>query len=109
MLQAIQKESTVWKARKSIMKRVMLRLFLGAFAIGDIAIHDHQFGDFSFFITNRSRHGFQDSPRSIFMADAIFELFADSRVPRCACGLQHFETIVGMDLSEGGGLSQFGG
>ena len=83
----------------------MLGEFFGSFALGDVAIDNHEFGDFAFLIADGAGHRFEHSPGAVLMTDAILQLSADSGAARFSRGLQNLETIVGMDLLKGRGLS----
>ena len=78
------------------MKRVVLQLLLGAFAFGDVAIHDHQLGHFSFRVSDRARDRLQYPPAPIFVPDAVIQLPAHTRAARLARRFQHLESVVGM-------------
>ena len=108
MLQAIEEETAVGQSGQRVVIGIVLQLFFGSFALGDVAIHDDQFRDLAFLIADSAGERFQNPPGTVFVADAVFELSSDSRAARLAGCLQHLEAIVRVDLLEGRGFPQFG-
>ena len=91
------------------MKRIVLGLLLGAFAVGDVAIDDDEFSHVAFRIADGAGDRFQDAPGTVFVADAVVELPSDAGAASFAGRFQHFETIVGVDLIEGRSFSELRG
>src|SRR5258708_40313177 len=107
MMQTVQEQAAIRKARKSIVKRGMLKLFLCLFALGNVAIHDDQLRDFALAIADRGGDRFQPPPLSIFVLNAVFQPFAKSAFASFACRLENLEAVIGMDLFKGRSLAQF--
>src|SRR5579862_8541857 len=90
------------------MKRIVLSLLFGALAVSNVAIHDDKFGDFAFGVADSAGDRFENPPASVFVVNAIFKFFSNAGAAGFAGGFEYLETIVGMNLIEGRGLSQFG-
>lgn len=70
-LQTIHEHAAVRQAREQVVEEVVLKLLLGALALGDVAVDDDQLRDFALGVTNRAGEGFEDAPASVLMLDAI--------------------------------------
>ena len=55
------------------MQRVMSQHLLGAFAFTDVTVNNHQPDRFPFVVANHARGRFQDAPRTVLVADSVFE------------------------------------
>ena len=108
-LQPIEKEAAVGQTGQGIVKQVVFELLFGALALGDIAIHDHQFRDFALVVADGAGNGLENPPTAVLVLDAIFQTLSFASLTRLARGLENLEAIVGMDLFEGRSLTQFRG
>ena len=92
------------------MKRVVLKLFLRALSVCDVAVHDHQVVRLPTSISHHASGRFQDAPIPVLVAHPIFHLLAVPRLACLLCRVGHSRAIVGMDLLESRcGLQLFGG
>src|ERR1019366_832848 len=80
--------------------RPVFRLFR-TLALRDITIDDDQSLDLTLFIWNCGGDGFQNAPRPVFMAYAVFLPLAPSRKSCLFRRFQYPLAILGMDLLDG--------
>ena len=107
VLQAIEEETAVGQPGQSIVKRVVLEFFFRSLALGHVAIHDDQLCDLALLVPDGAGHRLEHPPAAVFVADAVFQLFPDSRAAGLARCLQHLETILWMDLLKRRSLGEF--
>src|SRR4051812_37703594 len=89
MLQAIDEQRSVGKLRKNVVKRAVLEHFLGALALGDVAIDDDQSFQTSITVLNKAGSGFENAPVAVFVTHAIFESLPLPAGARLSRRLQH--------------------
>ncbi len=91
------------------MKQVVLELFFRPFALGDVAIHNHQLRDFTLRVPDRARHRLQYPPADVLVPDAVFQPPPGARLSSLPRRVEYPEAIVRMDLLEGRSLAQLRG
>ena len=74
--------------------------FLGEFALGDVAIHDHHFFRDPLGIADHAGGGLQNSPVSILVANAVLEGLPFASNPCVRSRLLHAFKVLGMDLRQ---------
>src|SRR5579863_8744986 len=72
-MKPIQKQSPIGKVGQSIMECTMLQQGLRPLPVGNVAVHDNQSLGITIRSGNRARSGLKNTPRTIFVADAIFQ------------------------------------
>src|SRR6185437_3708013 len=106
MLQAVEEKRTIWQVGEAIVKSIVDEHLLGAFAFGDITVNDDQFFGLAFGVADGAGGGFQDSPGTIFVADAVFQRLSPAGKTSLFRRLQHARAVVRMNLLKARGLLQ---
>src|SRR6266536_3285574 len=87
----------------------MLEQSFGALALGNITVHDDQSCYLAVLSRNRAGCGFENSPGTIFVADAVFQTISVTFETSFLSGLQNASPITRMYLLHRGSGGQFFG
>src|SRR5580704_19242499 len=79
-LQPVEKKRAVRKIGQAVVEGQMVQFFLGPLPLGNVAVHDDQPFGLAFRAANSVGGRLNEAPRTIFMADPIFESLTPARV-----------------------------
>ena len=105
--EAVEKEGSIGKVGQAVVKRVVRQHFLGSLALGNVTVHDDKLFHFAVGSADNTGSGFENTPRTVFMSDPIFEPLPAACKPGLFRSLKHSSPVVGMDLLRGRCCDQF--